>query len=149
MVKNIGMFDLRANSTIEFRFLLNSSLLKTIFSNPHSYCDVCHDVLCFICSSCSMNTIERIHINCYNTRTPSVKDQNSQEKMEEPIVMNNNYINTRFHIQNQFNDKIKDNSIELSTSYWNNMFEAIKLVNIYWNRIFSIGNPSQSISWPS
>ena len=96
-----------------------------------------------------MDTIERIHINCYNTRTPSVKDQNSQEKMEEPIVMNNNYINTRFHIQNQFNDKIKDNSIELSTSYWNNMFEAIKLVNIYWNRIFSIGNPSQSISWPS
>ena len=122
---------------------------------PHSCCDICHDVLCFTCSSCSMDTIERIHINCYNTCTPSVKEnnnlywQNSQEKMEEPIVMNNNYINTRFHIQNQFNDKIKDNSIELSTSYWNNMFEAIKLVNIYWNRIFSIGNPSQSISWPS
>ncbi len=32
-VKNIGMFDLRANFTIDFRFLLNSSLLKIIFVN--------------------------------------------------------------------------------------------------------------------
>ena len=34
---------------------------------PHSYCDVCHDVLCFTCSSCSMNTDERIHAYCHNT----------------------------------------------------------------------------------
>jgi hypothetical protein len=114
---------------------------------PYSYCDVCHDVLCFICSSCSMNTIERIHAYCHNTSTLSDNLQDSLELMEEPIVINNNYINTHYYIQNQLNDKIKDNSIKLSTSYWDSMFEAIKLVNTYWNRIFNIGNPSQNISW--
>ena len=34
---------------------------------PYSYCDLCHDVLCFTCSSCSMNTIERIHEYCNQT----------------------------------------------------------------------------------
>ena len=44
-----------------------------------------------------------------------------------------------YHIQNQLNDEIKYNSINLSTSYWNNIFESIKLINRYWSKIFNIG----------
>ena len=44
-----------------------------------------------------------------------------------------------YHIHNQLNDEIKYNSINLSTSYWNNMFESIKLLNRYWAKIFNIG----------
>jgi hypothetical protein len=121
---------------------------------PHLYCDVCHDVLCFTCSSCSMNTVERIHAYCHNASTPSYDDdiylQDTQKLIEEPIssqlAINNNYINTHYHIQNQLNDKIKDSSIELSTSYWNSIFKSIKLVNRYWSKIFNISNSSSSIA---
>ena len=110
---------------------------------PHSFCDICHDVLGFTCSSCSMNTIERTHANCYDIIAPDTNNSNnlylqdSQKLMEKPVVTNNNYINTHFYMQNQLNDEIKDNSIKLSTSYWNNMFDAIKSVNTYWNRTFN------------
>ena len=122
---------------------------------PHFYCDVCHDVLCFTCSSCSMNTIERIHAYCHNARTLSYDDsvylQNTQKLMEEPIssqlVINNNYINIHYYIQNQFNDEIKYNSINISTSYLNIVFDSIILINRYWSRIFNIGNSSFSIAW--
>ena len=115
---------------------------------PHSYCDVCHDVLRFTCSSCSMNTVERIHAYCYNVSTLSYDDniylQDTQKLIEEPIssqlVINNNYINTHYYMQNQLNDKIKDSSIKLSTSYWDSIFESIRLVNRYWRGIFNIGN---------
>jgi hypothetical protein len=107
---------------------------------PHSYCDICHDVLCFTCSSCSMNTIERIY--AYH-KAPT---QDSQKLLHEPIssqlVINDNYFNNHYFIQDQLNDKIKDSSIKIWTSYWNNIFEAIKLVNGYWNRILNIGNSS-------
>ena len=58
------------------------------------------------------------------------------------IAVNNNYVN----LQNQFNDELKYNSIRLSTSYWSNIFECIKLINRYWTRIFSIGNTNTSIT---
>jgi hypothetical protein len=116
---------------------------------PHSYCDVCHDVLCFTCSSCSMNTIERIHAYCHSAPTRSDNNnvylQNLQHLIEEPIVVNDNYINTHYYIQNQLNDKIKNNSINLFSSYWNNLFESMKLVNKYWMRIFNINNSSSFI----
>jgi len=41
---------------------------------PHSYCDVCNDVVCFTCSSCSMNTDERIHAYCRNIDTVNSND---------------------------------------------------------------------------
>ena len=44
-----------------------------------------------------------------------------------------------YHIKNQLNDEIKYNSINLSTSYWNNIFESKKLLNSYWSKIFNIG----------
>lgn len=117
---------------------------------PHSYCDICHEMLGFICSSCSMNTIERVHANCYDTCTLSNNNDNvylqdSQNLMEEPtsslLAANDNY-----YIQNQLHDKMKDNSINLSTSYWNNMFETMKMVNTYWSQIFNVGNSSSSIA---
>jgi hypothetical protein len=121
---------------------------------PNSYCDICHDVISFTCSSCSMDTVERIHAYSHNNFTLNNNNnlhlQDSQMSLKEPIsprfAINDNYINTHIYIQNQLNDKIKENSIKLSTSYWNNMFEAIQLVNAYWGRIINIGNASQNTS---
>ena len=121
---------------------------------PHSYCDVCQDVLRFTCSSCSTSTDERIHAYCHNASTLSYDDniylQDTQKLIEEPIssqlVINNNYINTRYYMQNQLNDKIKESSIKLSTSYWDSIFESIKLVNRYWIGIFNIGNSRSSVA---
>ncbi|MFZ1877245.1 MAG: hypothetical protein WAU25_09465, partial [Nitrososphaeraceae archaeon] len=62
-----------------------------------------------------------------------VEKQNSSH-----LIMDKNYVNTQRYIQNQINDEIKCNSINLSTSYWNNVFESIKMVNSYWTKIFSI-----------
>jgi hypothetical protein len=101
-----------------------------------------------------MNTVERIHAYCHNTSTLSNDDniylQDTQKLIEEPIssqlVINNNYINTHYYMQNQLNDKIKNNSINISTSYWNSIFESIRLVNRYWSKIFNISNSSSSIA---
>lgn len=117
---------------------------------PHSYCDLCHDVLCFTCSSCSMNTIERIHAYCHIAPTLSDNNnvylQDSKYLMEEPIVVNDGYINTPYYIQNQLNDEIKNNSINLFSSYWNNLFESMNLVYRYWSMIFNIGNSNSFIA---
>ena len=108
---------------------------------PHSYCDVCHEVLCFTCSSCSMNTDERIHSYCHNTSYQYNNDgiylQDTQKLMEEPRLNQLLIHNTQYYIQNQLNDEIKYNSINLSISYWDSIFESIKLANRYWRRIFS------------
>jgi hypothetical protein len=101
-----------------------------------------------------MDTVERIHAYCHNASTLSYDDniylQDTQKLIEEPIssqlVINNNYINTHYYMQNQLNDKIKDSSIKLSTSYWDSIFESIKLVNRYWSKIFNISNSSSSIA---
>ena len=118
---------------------------------PHSYCDVCQDILRFTCSSCPMITDERIHAYCHNA---SIHENNgihldTQQLMEEPksyqLLIYNNHINTRYYIQNQL-DEIKCNSINLLTSYWNGIFESIKLVNTYCRKIFKISNPNFSIA---
>ena len=101
-----------------------------------------------------MDTIERIHTNCHNASTlgdnNNIYLQDPQELMEEPtsslLVTNDNYVNTHYYLQNQLNDKMKDNSINLLISYWNSMFETMKLVNTYWSRIFNVGNSSSSIA---
>ena len=65
-----------------------------------------------------MNTIERIHTNCHNASTLSDNNniylQDPRELMEESIVIDNNYFNTHYYIQNQLNDKIKDNSYKIN-----------------------------------
>ena len=116
---------------------------------PHSYCNVCHDVLYFTCSSCSMSTDERIHVYCRNVSTHNnngsyLEDiQKLMQNSNSPqIVLNDRY----YYIQNQLNDEIKYNSINLSTSFLDIIFESMKLVNRYWSRIFNIGNSSSSIA---
>ena len=105
---------------------------------PHSYCDVCQDVLRFVCSSCSMYTDERIHTYCRSTRIQNNYDIRKlvQIPNSSQIVLNDRYS----YIQNQLSDEIKYNSLNLLTSYWDSIFESIKLVNRYWRRIFNIGN---------
>jgi predicted amidophosphoribosyltransferase len=107
---------------------------------PHSYCDVCQDVLRFVCSSCSMYTDERIHTYCRSTRIQNNYDIRKlvQIPNSSQIVLNDRYS----YIQNQLSDEIKYNSLNLLTSYWDSIFESIKLVNRYWRRIFNIGNSS-------
>jgi hypothetical protein len=117
---------------------------------PYSYCGVCQDVLRFVCSSCLMYTDERIHAYCRNAR---VNNNNSgiylkdtlklmEEQKSYQLLIDDNPVNTHYYIQKQFNDKIKDSSIKLLTSYWFNIFESIKLINRYWSRIFNISNSS-------
>jgi hypothetical protein len=103
---------------------------------PHSYCDVCQDVLRFTCSSCSMCTDERIHTYCLNVGIQN-KD-NIRIPGSSQIVLNDRYNFT----QNQLNEEIKCNSINLSVSYIDSFFELIRLGNRYWGRIFTIGNYS-------
>ena len=108
---------------------------------PHSYCDVCQEVLRFVCSSCPMFTDERIHVYCRNFE---IQNRNDIRKLiqvpnSSQIVLNDqdNYV------QNQLNEAI----FNISASYWDSIFESIKLVNRYWRRIFNIANYRQSISW--
>ena len=104
---------------------------------PNSYCDVCQDVLRFVCSSCSMYTDERIHTYCRSTRIQNNYDIRKlvQIPNTSQIVLNDRYS----YIHNQLSDEIKYNSLDLLTSYWDSIFESIKLVNRYWRRIFNIG----------
>ena len=109
---------------------------------PHSYCNVCHEVLYFTCSSCSMNTDERIHTNCRDLDTVNNIVISDNKWTQRPTI-DVYYINT----QDQLNEEIKYNSINISTSYWNNIFESIKLINRYWSKMFSIGIDSPSVAF--
>ena len=92
-----------------------------------------------------MNTDERVHVYC---RNPDIvnNDLGKQKFMPRPIMKDDYYVNTHY-IQNQLNDEIKSSSINLSTSYWNNIFESIKLINRYWNKIFNIGINNSPVAW--
>jgi hypothetical protein len=116
---------------------------------PSSYCEVCDNVLCFKCSSCSMITDERNHAFCQNADIVNGctnRNQDLQELLLEPTsvqtIVNNGYLNNYYNLQNQLNDEIKHNSIRLSSSFWFNIFECIKLINKYWTKICNIGNTS-------
>jgi hypothetical protein len=109
---------------------------------PHSYCDVCDEVVCFTCSSCSMNTDERIHAYCRNN---AIYLEDTKTKSSQ-LIMDDYYINSNYYKQNQFNDEIKYSLIKLSTSYWFNLFECIKLVNRYWRKIFTFDINNSSIA---
>ena len=105
---------------------------------PHSYCNACQDVLNFTCSSCSMNTDERVHAYC---RNPDIVNNDlllEKQKLMPRLIMKDDYYVNIHYIQNQLNDEIKSSSINLSTSYWNNIFESIKLINRFWSKIFNI-----------
>ncbi len=95
-----------------------------------------------------MNTDERIHAYCRNLDTVNdinidiyLEDKQMQRPESSQLIMDEDH----YHIQNQLNDEIKYNSINISTSYWNNMFESIKLINRYWSKIFNIGINSSPV----
>jgi hypothetical protein len=106
---------------------------------PHSYCDVCQDVLRSICSSCSMYTDDRIHAYCCNTDIRNSNDVRrfAQIPHSSQIVLDDDlYVNNHTYVQSQLSDEIKNNSINLFASYSENIFESIRLVNGYWSKIF-------------
>ena len=94
-----------------------------------------------------MNTDERVHAYC---RNPDIVNNDllleKQKLMPRPIMKDDYHVNTHY-IQNQLNDEIKSSSINLSTSYWNNIFESIKLINRFWNKIFNIGINNSPVAW--
>jgi hypothetical protein len=99
-----------------------------------------------------MNTDERFHAYCRNVDTANsvVPSEDKQRLMQKPessqLIMDDDYYtNTQYYIQNELNDEIKHNSTNLSTSYWDNVFESIKLVNRYWIKIFNIGIDNSSV----
>ena len=86
-----------------------------------------------------MNTDERFHAYCQNPDTVNYLED-KQKLIQRPQQSSQSIMDgDHYHIQNQLNDEIKYNSINLSTSYWNNIFESIKLLNRYWSKIFNIG----------
>ncbi len=85
-----------------------------------------------------MNTDERIHAYCRNLDTINYledKQKLIQRPQSSHLIMDDDH----YYVQNKLNDELKYNSINLSTSYWNNIFESIKLLNRYWSKIFNIG----------
>jgi hypothetical protein len=85
-----------------------------------------------------MNTDERIHAYCRNPDTINYledKQKLIQRPQSSHLIMDDDH----YYVQNKLNDELKYNSINLSTSYWNNIFESIKLLNRYWSKIFNIG----------
>ena len=89
-----------------------------------------------------MNTDERIHTNCRDLDTVNNIVISDNKWTQRPTI-DVYYINT----QDQLNEEIKCNSINISTSYWNNIFESIKLINRYWSKMFSIGIDSPSVAF--
>jgi hypothetical protein len=114
---------------------------------PHSYCDICRDVLCFTCSSCSMITDERIHTYC---RDIAIQRNENIIYLQDPQKSNlvdqqyfhqvYSHVNAYCIVQKQLNNEIKDSSIKLSASYWESISESLKIFSKCWNKIFNIGN---------
>jgi hypothetical protein len=95
---------------------------------PHSYCNVCHDILCFTCSSCFTNTDERIHLDCQNTGSimndlnndsgTYIKNNQKLMKSQSQSILDDDYVvNTNHNSQNQFHDEMKYNSIIILGKY--------------------------------
>jgi hypothetical protein len=79
-----------------------------------------------------MNTDERIHAYCQNNAT-YLEDTKTKSFQ---LIIDGYYINF----------KMKYSLIKLSTSYWFNLFECIKLVNKYWRQVINIGINNSSIA---
>jgi hypothetical protein len=111
---------------------------------PYSYCDICQDVLRFVCSSCSIFTDERIHIYCNDS---SIRNSNNIQNFLQMQNSTQIILNVRHNpIQNRITDELKNNSINIFTPYWDSIFDSIKLVDRYWRRIFTIGNSGSSMT---
>jgi hypothetical protein len=78
-----------------------------------------------------MNTDERIHAYCLSN---AICLEDTKTNSSQLIMDDSNYSK-----QNQFDDEMKYSLIKLSTSYWFNLFECIKLANRYWRKILNLG----------
>ena len=84
-----------------------------------------------------MNTDERIHAYCRNVETANSSDIQRlmiETKSSQLIMDDSNY-----YKQNQLSEEMKYSLIKLSTLYWFNLFECIKVVNRYCRTIFNLG----------
>ena len=87
-------------------------------------------------------------INNFNSSSARIENKQNliaTTKSSQLILDNDHYANTHYYIQNQLNDEIKYNSINLSRSYWDSVFESIKSVNRYWAKIFNINIDKSSV----
>jgi hypothetical protein len=84
-----------------------------------------------------MYTDERIHAYC---RSAGI--QNNNDILKPIQLPNSSQVVLNDFVRNQLNDEI----INLFTSYWEGMFDSIKLTNRYWRRKFNIGKLDQNIS---
>jgi hypothetical protein len=80
--------------------------------NAHSYCGICHEIICYTCSECSLTTDERIHLDCQHIDTVNnTNNLPSQEKQRYlnslPIRSAHAITETYYTSQNQLNDEMK------------------------------------------
>jgi hypothetical protein len=90
-----------------------------------------------------MNTDERIHACSRNFDTVNSLKGGSVvladiQKLRQ-LNIDDYYMNTRYSIQKHLNEEIIYGSIKILSSYCFNIFEAIKLVNGYWKKIYNFG----------
>jgi hypothetical protein len=106
----------------------------------HSYCGICHEIISYACSACSLTTDERIHSDCqYIDNVNNINSLRSQVKQKYldslPIRSAHTNTETYYASQNQLNEEMKYNSIKLLESCWNNLFESIRLANMFWSQV--------------
>jgi hypothetical protein len=108
----------------------------------YSYCGICHEIISCACSACSLTTDERTHLDCqYIDTMNNINSLRSQEKQKYlnslPIQSVHTKTETYYASQNQLNEEMKYTSIKLLESCWNNLFESIRLANMFWSQVSS------------
>jgi hypothetical protein len=61
------------------------------------------------------------------------------ETKSSQLIMNDHNLDSNYYKQNQLSEEMKYSLIKLSTLYWFNLFECIKVVNRYCRTIFNLG----------
>jgi hypothetical protein len=83
---------------------------------PFSYCNVCSQVVRFVCSSCNLITDERFHLYC---KKVSKKDDNLMQ--QEQILINT--VESRSALKNKFShEKLENDTVNLSYNRRNDHF---------------------------
>ena len=92
-----------------------------------------------------MNTDERIHVYCRDGDTINNNDKDINLKITYKLIEKPKSSQLNQKQKQQLTDELKSSSIDLSASYWNNIFDYFKMVNRYWTTIFYIGINKSSI----
>ena len=92
-----------------------------------------------------MNTDERIHTYCRNIDTVNSNDARLMvETKSSQLIMNDHNLDSNYYKQIQLSEEMKYSLIKLSSLYWFNLFECIKVVNKYCRKIFNLGIDSMT-----